>query len=459
MSTKSGRTAFEIRSEDRDYSGLSIENKFLSDRDIERSFFNGVNLVNCAFDTVKMNNTEFSEATVRRCNLANSDLSGSDFVDSLFEDTTFVGCSFEKGEWRDAVFRRCRFIQCNFYHTTITLCVFLLCEFDEKTIVSAEHRAVYFNVFSRGKFGRKISDITFSSRNFGVPASKNHGTVVPTGAQTTIEQLCLLNNIDHLRAIDVAGVAESICTSLATGAHTRTSTLVFFSKIVRALTDEHRISATSLIYLEQTIKQFAGSVDDQDLFTAAMTAVIEIRSALFSVASETSSQEWATSGETPRDITIRFSETYSRRQAEILGETLAHVSGAHGQALVISTFRNGSTLVEFVTANAMTLGALLVSINFVLRQAKVTVKLWNELKRVFVRERPKKRAGGKTKAVARLPGRVPAVLRTGPVVRELAPVRTAVARHGRTLVEMDEKAEITVVVHVSQVDVGTARVD
>src|ERR1700730_1480483 len=309
MNTKAGRSAFEVRLADRDYSGLSISNRYLTDIDIERSFFNGVNLVNCAFQNVKMNNTEFSEAKIEKCVFSRADLSGSDFVDSLLEDTCFLHCNFEKGEWRDTTFRRCKFVECNFDHTTVTLCVFVGCEFDVQTIHTAEHRAVYFNVLSRCHFGRPTSEAHFASRNFGIPAIADQGTIVPAGSQTSIEQLCLLNNIGRLRAIDVAGVAESICSSLSDGVHRRVSTLIFFSKIVRVLTEERRISPTSLIYLEQTITAFAGRVADQDLFTAAMTAVIEIRSAMFSVATEPISQTWANSGEPATHITIRFAET------------------------------------------------------------------------------------------------------------------------------------------------------
>jgi hypothetical protein len=39
MSATSGRNAFEVRSDDRDYSGLSIADRLLTDANIERSFF------------------------------------------------------------------------------------------------------------------------------------------------------------------------------------------------------------------------------------------------------------------------------------------------------------------------------------------------------------------------------------------------------------------------------------
>jgi uncharacterized protein YjbI with pentapeptide repeats len=450
MSTKSGRSEFEVRPTDRDYSGLSLANRFLAHANLERSFFNGVNLTNCVFDGVKMNNTEFSEAKVQEGNFSETDLSGSDFVDSLFENTDFLSCNFEKGEWRDTTFRQCKFVRCNFDHTTVTLCVFVGCEFDAETLATAEHRAIYFNALSRCKFGRPIYDSYFASRNFGTPALGDQGTIVPGGSQISIEQLCLLNNIGRSRVIDVAGVAESICASLADGVHRRFSTLIFFSKIVRVLTDERRISPTSLIYLEQTIAGFAGSIDDQDLFTAAMTAVIEIRSALFSVATETQNHAWANSSEPARNITIRFSETYVRNQVEILRETLATVAGATADELTIESIRNGSTVIEFLSADVIATGALLVAINFVLRQAKITVKELTSLGRFISKTRRTKKPITKpNRSARRIRNKVPAVLQTGPVLPELAPVRAAVNRYGRVLVEMDEKAHVTIVVNVS----------
>src|SRR4051812_10641706 len=98
MDAATGRIPFEIRSADRDYSGLSFEDRYLVTADIERSFFNGVNLINCAFVGVKMNNTEFSEAKIESSIFSDVGLSGSDFVDSLIEKTSFTKCNFSKGE-------------------------------------------------------------------------------------------------------------------------------------------------------------------------------------------------------------------------------------------------------------------------------------------------------------------------------------------------------------------------
>jgi uncharacterized protein YjbI with pentapeptide repeats len=444
MDISFGRAPFETRPVDRDYSGLSIADRYLSAANIEKSFFNGVNFINCVFEDVRLNNTEFSEAKAERCAFIRSDLTGSDFVDCLFEGILFEHCNFEKGEWREAVFKRCKFVDCNLDHTTVTLCSFIGCEFDTPSLATAVHRAIYYNVFSHCAFERPMDDAHFSSRNFGVRSTAVGGAVVPAGADITIEQMCLLNNVGHLRAIDVANVAEVICEALGAGGHRRNSSLVFYSKVVRVLTDERRLSSTTLIYLEQVITRFAANVSDQDLFTTAMAAIVEIRSALFAVASETSPSDGEAQGFATQ-ITIRFDESYTRRQAEIFRDALVETAGIPPNGLVIESVHSGSTLIEMASGVAISAGGLLFALNFILRQAKIAIQNWDDLKKtaikVFTRRRkaPERRRTPRSKRA-----KLPAVMQTGPVLRELAPVRAAVRKNGKVLVEMDEPAHVRI---------------
>lgn len=250
---------------------------------------------------------------------------------------------------------------------------FTIAKFDASSLTGAEHRAIYFNIFSRCDFDQPFRDAHFLSRNFGVSAAGDQSAIVPAGSAITIEQMCLLNNTGHLRTIDVAGVAESICNTLTSGGQRRPSTLTFYSKTLRVLTDEDRISATSLIYIEQLVTQFAARVVDQDLFTVVMSTVVEIRSALFSLAGRAHTEGAATEGAVDH-ISIRFSENYARRQADALRETLAYVATGSSDALMTESVRSGSTIIEIVTTGVVSLGALMVSLNFVPHQAKVTVQ-------------------------------------------------------------------------------------
>jgi hypothetical protein len=437
-----GRTPFEPRGTDHEYSGLSISDRYLTNADLRKSFFNGTNLTNCAFGAVQLNNSEFSEASVGRCHFEATDLSGCDFVDCLIENTTFINSVFEDGEWRDTTFVNCLFVLCTFAHTTIALCRFVECEFDADSLKSAEHRAIYFNVFTSCRFARLVADPVFASRNFGIPAISTGKELVTTGRAVSIEQICLLNNLGRLRVAMLADVAEVICSSLGGKTHRRNSTLTFFSNIVRILTDERRISATSLIYLEELITRFATTVDDQDLFMAAMSSVIEIRSALFSVTAESAARPDA--GNNVRGVTIVFSPAYVRRQVEAFRDALAEAAGISGGELEIKKIEPGSTFIELASAAILSTGALLSGLNFVLRQATVTIERLAQLQRSVrqfnvptVQPKPKRPAKKK-------PAKATAIMRTGTVAPELAPVRTAVRRNGRVLVEMDEPARVNI---------------
>jgi uncharacterized protein YjbI with pentapeptide repeats len=437
-----GRSPFEIRAADKEYSGSTIVDRYLENADLERSFFNGVVLTNCWFKSVALNDTELSEAKIERCRFQRTNLTGCDFVDTVFEDTIFDHCTFLKGEWRDTVFRKCRFVECSFEHTTVTLCSFIRCTVDGPSLKTAEHRSVYFNVFSRCRLGAVITDPVFASRNFGTPASGLPDQLVPTEAGTTIEQMCLLNNVGHFRVVSLVDVATSICTSLARQGYRRSSALRFYAKILRTLTEERRISATSLMFLEELITGFGATIDEQDLLMAAMAAVIEIHSALLAIASENPIAGVQHAGTPVRHVTITFSETYQYHQAGALRDALAAATDAAPHDLMIDDVRPGSTIIE-ITTTVISVGGLLAALNFVLRQANVTVQEVTHIKRsvyAFQKATPKKRS---SRALAvRHQSKITATLQPDSAVPQLARLRKAVRRHGRDLAEMDEPAEI-----------------
>jgi hypothetical protein len=304
----------------------------------------------------------------------------------------------------------------------------------------AQSIAVYFNTFSQCDFAQPTGDNNFSGRNFGVPTAVSSSTyLTPDLRELTIEQVCLLNNIGKLRVIELVSAVENLCSLLQQGPHRLNSTLAFFSRIIRIMTEERRISATSLTYLEGTISHLASIVDDQDLFTTAMAAIVEIRSALFAIVSEESA---AASDVTDGflSITIVFSETYPHRQVHIFSKTLAEVSGIPASELPIKSIREGSTIIELASGAVVSTGGLLLALNFVLRQARVTIERLAELKRAV----KQLRQAGTQVARPRAQRRVPSIMKTGPVSPELTPVRNAVRRYGKALVEMDEPAEVRI---------------
>lgn len=235
---------------------------------------------------------------------------------------------------------------------------------------------------------------------------------------------------------------------IADGSTRRTSSLLFLSKIVRVLAQERRLSATTLLYLEAVITATAAKVSEQEVFVMAMHAAVEIRTALFAIASEASDIEDAS---TVERVTLHFSRTYARRQAEVLAELLARSSGVPPDALRIEKFETGSTLIEIVTTVAVTTSAVLVSLNFALRQAKITLERLDEIKKAFIKlkgkaTKPRSReiAVKQTRGKAITQRRPASIIGNPEVAEQLAPVRHAMRQSGRTLIELDEPATVRI---------------
>jgi pentapeptide repeat protein len=443
---QTGRRPFEMRAADRDYSGLTIVDRYLQDASLEKSFFNGATLANTWFSTVALNNVEFCEAKIERTHFECVNLTGSDFVDSVLEHVTFSYCSFEKGEWRDTAFRECIFIHCTFSHTTVSLCTFTACSFDKQTIGTIQDRAAYYNAFSFCAFSSDFDDGVFVSRNFGIPAAPTMGTSTSAESQPDIERMCLLNNLGQFRVVSLADVATSICGSFRGAGSRRSSSLIFFSKIVTILTNERRISATSLLYLEQLITGFGSEIDDRDLLMAAMDAVLEIHSALLVISTEASNfpnrPEHAV-----RQLVIHFPESYGWRDIEVFRKALALASGTNSEVLEIRDVRPGSTIAEMASTALLTTGALLTGLTFVLRQARVAVDQATQLKRsidTFKKTpRPRKKRTSLSLAIP-ASSKVEAILQPENAVPELKRLSALTRENGRALMELDERADVRI---------------
>ena len=96
-----------------------------------------------------------------------------------------------------------------------------------------------------------------------------------------------------------------------------------------------------------------------------------------------------------------------------------------------------------ISVAAVSVSTILTSLNFVLRQATVTVQRVAEMKRALGKLSKPKRRISAGKALAPRAPEVQSLMRAGAVSPELAPVRAAVRRHGRILIEMDDQAAVT----------------
>lgn len=440
------RGPFEVRP-DRDYSGTSLKAVSVSGANLARSFFNGANLVDVELRDSDVSNTELTEVQGRGCTFSRCNFHGSDFISSRFETSSFSDCDFTNGEWRESSFVNCRFERCTFDHATVTLSEFCGCRFDTEALRTADNRAFHYNVFTGCEFPPiELSD-SLTSRNFGLPAKRvdGHGNVL-RGRLVTLEELCHLNNAGCFHVVDLADAVGGLTKTIERGGSRRNSALAFFGRILRVLTAERRISATSLFYIEEELSSLAASTNDQEVLLATMGAMVEARTALLRIAEEWEHAEPAT--DTCRSITIHFAPTYPRSHAEALVSTLQAVKGPDA-ALELRDFGVGSTWIEIVSVGAVTATTVLSTLNIVLRQATVTVKRVGEFRReVRKLSKQPQRRGGPSKSVTA--SKVPAILSPETASPKLAAARSAARRYGRVLVELDEPASVTLLVEPVQ---------
>jgi uncharacterized protein YjbI with pentapeptide repeats len=442
----SERHSFSVRA-DRDYSGLTIQGTSASGAQIARSFFNGANLLDVDFHDCDISNTELTEVRETGCTFVGCNLGGSDFIDSRFEDSSFVDCDFTNGEWRESSFVRCRFERCRFDHTTVTLSEFCECTLDGTSLQSVDNRAFHYNVFSKCDFPQLELTGSLTSRNFGLPATG--GDREPAGvrrATISLEELCHLNNVGRFQVVDLADAVRGLTGTIEASGSRRNSALAFFGRIIRVLTVERRISATSLFYIEAELSALASATDDQEVLLAAMGAMIEARTALLRIVAECEDEE--PPRESCRAITIHFSPTYPRTHADALTETISAVAGADAP-LEIKDFKNGSTWIEIISVGAVATTTILSTLNVVLRQATITVKRIGEVRREL-RKLSKQRPLRRSKSLALAQTKVPAILSPESASPQLAAAKSAVRRHGRVLVELDEPASVTLFVEPVQ---------
>ena len=278
------------------------------------------------------------------------------------------------------------------------------------------------------------------TRNFGVPGSPAGTALVRVGAEITIEEVCRLNNIGHMRTVDFVLAAEALFGEVREGGSRRRSSLLFLANILRTLEGERRISASSLLYLEEAVSELASRILDQQLFMASMSVIVDIRAALFAMSGFDAAADYP--GEaTVSGVHIFFDGRFGPGHVEILRDTMEKVAGAESGTLKLTKLEHGSTLIEFITSQALSLVGLITAVNLIISQATVTVGKYANLKKALAQTRNPAPSGSQH-PVPR--ARVPDILKSGVVAPKLAPLKTAVKKHGRALVEMDEPAQVAI---------------
>lgn len=441
------KTPFAIERLGNDYSGMSFRDVSIRNQQRENSFFNGVDLIDSEIIGSDLSHCELSETLLRGCAIHSSNFSSSDFIGSIFENCEFVGCDFRTGEWRNARFQSCSFVGCDFDRTTIAVTCFYECSFDDRSMRSMIHRAVALNVFSNCVLPWLVDDEVFASRNFGVPCVSIQHTQMIQSTGAGLEQLCLLRNLGRMEVIDLLDAVQGAFQTLATNGRCRTSTFEFMTLIVRAVATERKISPTSLILMEELITRFSSGIEDAGMFNIAMALVIEIRSILFDICASEGTMEHDAAEDVVDRLQLKFAETFDLDAMEFLVESILTIGYFPPGAIRIEKLEHGSTYVDTVTIAVVSLGPLLMALNFALRQATITVERVGKLKGAVkkVMAEPRSTRTRKDQSKTQLAKRTHAVADGKMDYQELAATRKVVRHGGIRLAKLDIEASVHVV--------------
>jgi hypothetical protein len=448
-----GRQQFPLIADGpRDYAGQDFNAVYLANSDaLSHAFLNGVSVVGCAFDNIQLDYCELAESTFSDTKFVNVNLSASDFVRSAITDCTFEACNFSNGEWRQSKFEDVNFVGCDFTHTTINLSSFQNCRFSNELSGSLDRRSISYNTFAVCSFEKPVSDHLVISRNFGLPSLPGISPPTPAHAGMTLEELCVQSSTGLVTARNLIDALHD--EGAKPQGRLKKLRLEFISNIIGLLARKGMLSASSLTYVETILVEFAKRATNEVDFMAVMTAVVNVRNALYDVATK-AANTGSLQDVTCAGIVFRFKAMFNHDEAQTFIDTLSEVVFGRGGDIEIVSVRAGSTWIECVFPILASASTVMGAVNLLLSQSNTTVDKVTQLSGKLIRalrrkrptapQRPTKRPTKRRKP--KESSRMPAIMNPAIAVPELVTIRAAMQRSGEILVRFDDQVEIRLII-------------
>ncbi len=437
-----GKTPLDVASYAADLSGRDFDSVCLDRlQTLSHSFLNGSSFKNSTFLGGPIDQTELAETQVVDCFFDETDFTGSSFIGATVDGTTFRKCVFSDGEWRKSRFTNVVFEDCNFNYTTVNLCVFDNCEFYGKDSKDLDNRSVNYNVFTQCHFDVLYEDDVVLAKNFGLPGSGKSECLSNYGSSISLEEVCIQSSRSRTLVSELISAIENEFKSESLP-RLKTMRLEFISNIVAALAKSKKISATSLTYLEAFFSKLAKAALSEADVLAAMGVVLSLRSLLFDYARQ-SPPSVENARYQCQEIDIEYRRTYTNSDAVELAKILGELTTGDPNVFMISRVAFGSTLIELIALQVVSVGAVLTALNFALRQANTALVQAQEIRKntgKLLKSAPKVSKKRRKKNVSR----VQALQQPASLTKDATLLRDAVAVHGYQAVLLDDEAKITV---------------
>jgi hypothetical protein len=218
--------------------------------------------------------------------------------------------------------------------------------------------------------------------------------------------------------------------------------LEFISNIIAALARTNGMSALSLTYLETFFLSVARDAVSEADVLASMSVVLNIRSLLFDFMRQPPGYAELAEFQC-QAIEIRYERVYEQSDALELAKILGELTNGDPDTFAVSRFAHGSTIIELVAMQIVSVGAALTALNFVLRQLNTSLLHAQKIRRNATKllSTAPKAAKKRRKKTA---SRVQTLQQSAAVSKEASLLRQAVSAHGYQVVLLDDEAETTV---------------
>jgi|ERR1051325_1720614 uncharacterized protein YjbI with pentapeptide repeats len=438
----SGKRPLDAASYAADLSGKDFEGVYLrSPQTLSHSFLNGSSFKNSAFLGAPIDQTELAEAHISHCFFEDTDFTGSSFIGAMIGDSTFRNCVFADGEWRKSKFTNVTFQDCDFNYTTLNLCIFDRCHFRGEKTKQLDNRSVNYNVFTRSQFDALWEDDAVLASNFGLPSKGQRKSLTNKSAKISLEEICIKSSASVIVVSELVSAIEN--EFKRQDIHRLKSTrLEFISNMIAALARTKRISATSLTYLETFFLTLGKKASLEADALAAMSVVINLRSLLFDLIRESAVDSEMTDC-ICQAIEIRYERSYSEPDSAELAEILGELANSNPKTFAVSRFAQGSTLIELIALQVVSVGAVLTALNFVLRQVNTTLVRALEVRKNAAKLLGPPSRGSKKPRKKPVPRRISA-LQSPESSKEGFSLHQTIAAHGYHVVLLDDEAQTTV---------------
>jgi hypothetical protein len=279
------------------------------------------------------------------------------------------------------------------------------------------------------------------ANNFGLPSKGARKSLANIGPGISLEEVCIKSSSAQTVVSELVDAIEREFRS-ANVHRLRHMRLEFISNIISALARTNGVSALSLTYLETFFLDVARNAVTEADVLAAMSVVLNIRSLLFDFMRQPSSHAELAEFQC-QDIEIRYERVYGQADALELAKILGELTNGDPDTFAVSRFAHGSTIIELVAMQIVSVGAALTALNFVLRQLNTSLLHAQKVRRNATKllSAAPKAAKKRRKKTA---SRVQTLQQSAAVSKEASLLRQAVSAHGYQVVLLDDEAETTV---------------